>query len=122
MQDRFKYRIWCINKNAWEDDFCYLPPDGILMRKLQMADGFQEARTNHIIGFSTGLKDKNNKLIYEGDILFINRIRIAQVVFRTGAFFVQFSKDKYHAMGVGGYEANELEIIGNIYENPELLE
>ena len=70
----------------------------------------------------TGLKDKNGQLIYEGDIVKINNVSLGKVVFRTCAFFVQFSKDKYHAGGIGAYEERELEVIGNIYENKELLE
>ena len=67
----------------------------------------------------TGLKDKNDVEIYEGDIvqIFPRYNGICKVIFNKGSF------------GVEGklYASNRLdlsfgvEVIGNIYENPELL-
>lgn len=71
----------------------------------------------------TGLKNKNEKEIYEGDILKINYIggngfEYKEVIEDRGAFCVNYSKD-YHPL------LNEVnncsEIVGNIYQNPELL-
>ena len=71
---------------------------------------------------ATGLKDKNGKEIYEGDILTRSRM-IFSVHFGTSAFGVSLhSGGKSFASNwdlVGGRE--EGEIIGNIHENPELL-
>ena len=65
----------------------------------------------------TGLTDKNGKEIYEGDIILFNNFgdTLDKVVYSPGCF---------HTSG-GGYlldEIREIEVIGNIYENPELLE
>jgi uncharacterized phage protein (TIGR01671 family) len=71
------------------------------------------------IGQYTGLKDKNGKEIYEGDIISTDLDRPFNiVVFRNGAFVFQChdnGKDYYDYMFSYG------EVIGNIYENPELL-
>ena len=77
----------------------------------------------------TGLKDKNGTGIYEGDILSTDLDRPYLIVeFRNGAFMFQChdnGKDYYDFMATTGenYDFTKYhEIIGNIYENPELLE
>jgi uncharacterized phage protein (TIGR01671 family) len=100
---------------------------------------------NHIVMQYTGLKDKNGKEIYEGDkfkkqvLLCPDGISSAhniaywldvecEVVFFNGSFCGEWkikNAKKYNAIFSNrqGYaEILSIEVIGNKYENPELLE
>jgi uncharacterized phage protein (TIGR01671 family) len=72
----------------------------------------------------TGLVDKNGKEIYEGDVLrFDNYMHQGKVVFDFGQFFVQIDGRFYCSIAALAHpkDGYGCEIIGNIYENPELL-
>jgi uncharacterized phage protein (TIGR01671 family) len=72
----------------------------------------------------TGLKDKNRKEIYEGDVVSINKDKISgkngRVVFNNGAFIVITEVGKWSLFYYDPKDV-QLEVIGNIYENPELI-
>ena len=77
------------------------------------------------VGQYTGLQDKNGNKIYEGDILHrslpVDRTRI--VHFEMGGFAVKNIKTEDRLMHNSFPISNSdyWEIIGNIYENPDLL-
>ena len=71
----------------------------------------------------TGLKDKNGKEIYEGDIL-RGAMRNLIVAYK-GAGFIAYWNDHDYGYGTEQMWCNLVEggeIIGSIHENPELLE
>jgi uncharacterized phage protein (TIGR01671 family) len=81
-----------------------------------------------------GLRDKNSKPIYEGDIVKIEdmpsspdtREFIDEIVFNDGCFLAKNQNITLDAFTYeypdNGYKPLRIEIIGNIYENPELLD
>jgi uncharacterized phage protein (TIGR01671 family) len=81
-------------------------------------DTFNDPNSRYILVQYTGLNDKNGKEIYEGDILqLFNPKQTFYVKFEDGCFLLE-----PEPTGLFLYEENKkAEIIGNIFENPELL-
>ena len=75
-----------------------------------------------------GVKDKNGKEIYEGDIVLIKLDETSTwhktvVGFKKGAFIADLiDKEDYVYIFHHGFTGDDFEIIGNVYENKNLLE
>lgn len=128
MNDRFKFRVW--NKEqqklySWDDLKKSKGDNSFYWCMLQA----QNDEKNNILMQCTGLKDKNGKLIYEGDILGGTYGNL-YVHYCDKCKQFQLKANDYGCMACEGdihwcelvEDENELEVIGNIYENKELLE
>ena len=127
MQDRFKFRFFDKQKNKMMDCYSFSEfstyasvPDG------EITEFSCRPTENCELMQCTGLKDKNGRLIYENDIVktlytkpngeVINRNCVVE--FNRCAFWINY------VIGASYLDNDDCiyEVIGNIYENPELLE
>lgn len=134
------------------DDIIWtLCDDGIFVEELTQFDSCPNGEHEQIIGYSrieqqnimqyTGLKDKNGQEIYEGDIVKIHRFTQElgeNLGVREGEkeFIASIKLKPYGGVTLcigdveegylweyeNGFHEESVEIIGNIHENPELLE
>ena len=109
MQERFRFRVWNGKEMLYKGGLGY--------------DGNQLIEDKgHIIMQCTGLKDKNGKLIYEGDIVKVSGYGVEGI-------FEMYWEDVTAQFAISIYDEDcfehsqsVMEVIGNVYENKELLE
>lgn len=130
MNDRLKYRVWDKENEIWlENGDCSLSMDGELI--VLGIDAYGETMfcdsKNYLIEQCTGLRDKNGKLIYKGDIVELTQSRNKGWMLRGTRLEVKYNIDRYCGFGFDdGYALTEkcaknCIVIGNIHENADLL-
>ena len=113
------FRVWSNywNKYATEAE---LYMDGSVDAIFEDDDGVpHHENTDLVVEFKTGLKDKNGKEIYEGDIVKCGAYSGKPIVFEEGRYWLGEEPDDLFASSV---HFSNIEVIGNVHENPELLE
>jgi YopX protein len=117
IQREIKFRAWDGKKKDWISKFRIYSDGGKVV-------GVNHAYGNiHLMQF-TGLKDKNGKEIYEGDLVKLDEYRHGpevREIFWSNKSDCGFTW--HDGLGLIFCEGNveHFEVIGNIYENPELL-
>lgn len=133
MNRKIKYRVWDNENKSYNDPYSYAYYALTQYGRLDFychGDRMDEADPDvYFVEQYTGLKDKNGKEIYEGDIL--------GGIWESGfiSWCEKCKQFQYHGAGIGCMACSgdvhwceiveddgKLEVIGNIHENPELLE
>jgi len=122
MSREIKFRAWDLKKQDWYKPIyeayngnlhdISITLNGIVMERTLEFNASMLNSDNYILYQFTGLTDKNGVEIYEGDVLKT----------RYGTTFYYNYLVDYHLWDINNSIAfSEVEIIGNIYSNPELL-
>lgn len=145
MQDRLKFRIWYEpekkmmlfnNPTLLDGKVCSNDNGGLLFRNYDhnIKDVHECKPEDFKIMQCTGLKDKNGELIYEGDILEgyqtleVSPLDSKMVLKRglvripDGMFVATCHDIKENCTLFTQLRWSTTEVIGNVYQNPELLE
>ena len=129
MNDRFKFRAWATETKKMYDNVYF---DGLEVGIWDDDNDGEytligDMRENSLLQYCillqcTGLNDKNGKLIYEGDIIH-GEYGMAWEVFHENSMYYAggHSGDTYITKILEPALSMVSSVIGNIYENPELL-
>lgn len=110
-----KFRVWDSTPNY------ELMTASVTLDDIQ--EGFNISRAHGTVMQYTGLKDKNGKEIYEGDICSsLNGKPMGVVMYQAPSFVIKKNKraKTWYTFDLMPEENQFQEVIGNIYENPEL--
>lgn len=134
-----RFRVWCKNRNEWENDYTFLNDAGSLFHQNESGYTLSLNEKTHIIDRCIGRKDKAGKTVYESSIFkFDGEIYRIEYVedFLTWAIFTERDwvlfqggnnhfkycySDEYSTYFLHELDSYEFEIIGTKFENPELL-
>lgn len=121
-----KFRAWHTIEKEMLHNFWLDSKDGAIQAWKDTigtnGDGEQYSQ-DYILMQYTGFRDKNGKEIYEGDIVKIKEGAIFEVKWfaEKVMYCLAFIPEGHRAFNLTSTSIRGYEIMGNIYENPELL-
>ena len=123
-----KFRAWDSAKKKFVEHF-FITDNSLICNMEEPTSSFKLLipieKSELILMQSTGLKDKNGKEVFVGDIIKCTRGCLHEVYIEKeygGTYFGGMPAVYLKGLGEGYAWTEHEEIIGNIYENPELLE
>ena len=131
MNDRFKFRMWSTHAGRYFDEtndamlenvfecmkqqICYDCQNPVF-RKIYDGIAYNHIEDGMVFEQCTGLKDKNGKLIYEGDI-------VREISKKEPEWEEYITTVEWKGCGFNLYRDDEFDflVIGNVHENADLL-
>jgi len=126
---KYKFRTWDKKKKK----MIYLSPNDTILFKNGKCTVWKENQydeteecfccetfNNVIPMLYSGRKDKNGTLVFDDDILRKEGYQDVRIEFENGVFWVR-DADKTLNIPITDLAIEEFEVIGNVWENPELL-
>lgn len=129
-----KFRAWDVENNKMIQNYAHVSKYGQFYTAWTSTDSERE----YIPMQYTGLQDRTGRNIYEGDIViaskmpyyweFVKSVNKGLVVYNNHTASYRIKMDNYHSSTIGESDTvkfnpvSKYEVIGNIYENPELLD
>lgn len=122
MEDRYLFKAKKTDSEEWVvGSLISMPHGGYMIDRVADSRRFRVMINPSTICQCTGLKDKNGKLIWENDIVKINNDKVNTLItFRDFEIICTIPNEKYYKHRLE-YDT-EYEVIGNKFDNPELLE
>ena len=113
-----KFRCWQKDDN---DQWQMIKADDLAFENFEpLVDLLKSDPDSEIFMQYTGLKDKNGKEIYEGDLLALKE-GVGEVRYEAPSYKVWVHNYRGLEPFPDDFDGYVWEVIGNIYENPELL-
>lgn len=127
MQDRFRFRCWIKHLKQMHTHFMIDPEDGAITDIFGIKGDFEKQDEDWILMQCASLKDKNGKLIYEGDVVNWKEPDGNTTPSQNCIEVVRWDESFAGFAPFCGYYYNDFklptyEILGNIHENPEFFE
>jgi len=130
----FKFRVWDIEKKFYlnqDDEFHFYEPDRGWQCPIPLCECLRDKK-RYVVQQHTGMRDENNYLIFEGDIVKyitwhgrydgVSETSQSVVRFQNGAFYPRFIEDINEEDPWYSYKVYDLKVVGNEMEHKHLDE